>query len=86
MATYQPARLVQSKALEAEANELFARGTNASDISSTYVRVTVFVAAALFFAAISKTFQMRNLRLITLGLAIILLLFGVVNLIPLPIA
>jgi hypothetical protein len=50
------------------------------------VRVTVFVAAALFFAAISKTFEVRNLRLITLGLAILLLLFGVVNLIPLPVA
>jgi hypothetical protein len=83
---YQPAHLVESEELEAEADQLFAKGTNASDVSSAYVRVTVFVAAALFFAAISKSFQIRNLRLITLGLAIILLLFGVVNLIPLPIA
>lgn len=83
---YQPAHLVESEELEAEADALFTKGTNASDVSSAYVRVTVFVAAALFFAAISKTFQIRGPRLITLGLAIILLLFGAINLAPLPIA
>lgn len=83
---YRPTNLVESEDLQAQADVLFTKGANASDVSSAYVRVTVFVAAALFFAAISKTFEVRNLRLITLGLAIVLLLFGVVNLIPLPIA
>lgn len=84
MPDYRPARLAQSAALEAEADELFARGVNASDVSGQYVRASLFVAAALFFAAISKTFEVRNLRLIVIGLSAALLLFGLISLAPLP--
>jgi hypothetical protein len=53
-------------------------------VSGQYVRASLFVAAALFFAAISKTFEVRNLRLIVIGLSAALLLFGLISLAPLP--
>lgn len=86
MPTYRPARLVKGAELEAQADALYAKGAAASDVSSLYVRATLFVAASLFFAAISKTFEVRKLRMVMLGLSIALLLFGVINLVPLPIA
>lgn len=69
--------------LEAEANKLFAEGFNAFEASGRYVRASLFVAA-LFFAAISKTFEVRGLRVIVVGLSAALLLFGLISLLPLP--
>lgn len=86
MPDYRPARLAQSAALDAEADELFARGVNASEVQGYYVRASLFVAAALFFAAISKTFEVRNLRMIVVGLSAALLLLGAASLLPLPVA
>lgn len=83
---YAPARSQRAAELEAEADALYAKGVTASDISSAYVRASLFVAASLFFAAISKTFEVRNLRVITLGLAVALLLLGALSLIPLSVA
>ncbi len=86
MPDYQPDRLAQSAALNAEADELFDRGVNAANVQGAYVRASLFVAAALFFAAISKTFEVRNLRIVVVGLSAALLLLGAVNLLPLPVA
>jgi len=86
LSIYRPRRSAQSAELEAEADALFARGSDASDVSSSYVRVTLYMAAALFFAAISKSFEERSLRFVTIGISVALLLFGAVNLLPLPLA
>jgi hypothetical protein len=83
---YQPARLTQAAQLEAEADALFATGLDASATAGEYVRASLFVAAALFFAAISKTFEVRNLRLIVVGLSAALVLIGAFSLLPLPVA
>lgn len=86
MPDYQPARLAQSEALNAEADALFDKGVNAASVQGAYVRASLFVAAALFFAAISKTFEVRTLRVIVAGLSAALLLFGAASLLPLPVA
>lgn len=43
-----------------DADALYAKGSHASDVSGLYVRATLFIAASLFFAAISKTFEERS--------------------------
>lgn len=85
MAEYQSRQQAESALLEQEANALTDRANQALDTSSRYVRTTLFLASALFFAAISKTFDLRGLQIATLVIAGGLLLLGVLFIIPLPI-
>jgi hypothetical protein len=65
------------RGLTERAEERFATGEAANGYSDTYTASTLFLAAALFFAAISERFDYRRARLVLLGLACVGLIAGV---------
>jgi hypothetical protein len=77
MPEYQPPSEEQARDLTERAEEKFARGEAANGYSDTYTASTLFLAAALFFAAISERFDYRRARLVLLGLACTGLIAGV---------
>ena len=70
--------------LEAQATALFDAGNDANEWGDQYVLNTVFLASALFLAGISDRFSWRVLRTVVLGLASSLVVFGIFNVIRLP--
>ena len=72
--------------LETRATELFAEGEHANKTSDDYAFSTVLLATVLFFAGIATRFEWQPLRWVLLGVGIVLLVFGVYNLLSLPIA
>ena len=71
--------------LEAQAAALFDRGVGANQQADDYVLNTVFLAAALFFAGIASRFAWRAAERATLGLAVVSLAYGVINLARYPV-
>jgi hypothetical protein len=70
--------------LETQATALFEAGNDANEWGDQYVLNTVFLASALFLAGISERFSWRVLRTVVLGLAGSLVVFGIFNVIRLP--
>jgi hypothetical protein len=80
MPQYQQPGLKRSAALDEQATEAFADGSEAGETSDDYVRVTVFLASVLFLTGISTQFKLRGIRFALLGVAAALLIFSVVQL------
>ena len=70
--------------LERKADERFADGQRANDISDAYGQGSVILALALFMGGITQTFDTRKTRVMLLGLATFCLLLGVVRILGLP--
>jgi len=70
--------------LETQATALFEAGNDANEWADQYVLNTVFLASALFLAGISERFSWRVLRTAVLVLASSLVMFGIFNVIRLP--
>jgi hypothetical protein len=81
---YAPAKFKQAETLEQQAGEAQARGQQAGETVARYVIATLFVAASLFFAGISRSFNYRSVRLVLVAASMFLFLAGLLNSIGLP--
>ena len=86
MEEYQVASMQEAEQLEEEASVLFAKGEQANQTSDDYAFSTVLLATVLFFAGIATRFEWQPIRWVLLAIGIGLLVFGVYNLLSLPIA
>jgi len=86
MEEYQVASRQEAIKLEEEASALFAAGEQANQTSDDYAFSTVLLATVLFFAGIATRFEWQPIRWVLLAIGIGLLIFGVYNLLSLPIA
>ena len=71
-------------ALSAQADAHFNEGQPAAGTADKYVRLTVFLAAVLFLVGIGSRFPVRAARYGLLGVAAVLLVIAVVQLLSLP--
>lgn len=85
MPEYEVPARAEALALQAQADALFQKGQRANEISDRYIRVTVILAAALFFAGIGQVFRSLPVRVVLLGVAIASCLWGVATLVGLPV-
>ena len=81
---YRIAQQSAANALDAKADEHFSEGQSAAATADKYVRLTVFLAAVLFLVGISSHFPVRVARYGLLGMASLLLLVSVIQLLGLP--
>ena len=81
MPSYHNASLEQGSKLDAQATSAFDAGSHARDVGDKYVRVTVLLAVVLFLIAVSQRFDIRNVRLGIIGLAMLVLAFSLVQLV-----
>ncbi|TET39350.1 MAG: hypothetical protein E3J69_00580 [Anaerolineales bacterium] len=86
MEEYQVASMQEAEQLEEEASALFDEGEQANQTSDDYAFSTVLLATVLFFAGIATRFEWQPIRWVLLAIGIGLLIFGVYNLLSLPIA
>jgi hypothetical protein len=70
--------------LDARASEEFHDGQKDAEHGDDYVRITVFLAAVLFLVGISTHFPLRVARYGLVGMATVLLILAVVQLLGLP--
>lgn len=83
---YRSADLVRSAALDAAADHLYQKGTDAKTNDDRFILATVFFAAVLFFAGISLRLDWWPLRVAILSMALVLLVGGTVFVFTLPVA
>jgi hypothetical protein len=84
MRQYRNPHLVTAAQLNDRAAAAFARGTAARDNSDNYVRDTVLFAAVLFLLAIAQRFRLRNVRVATSMVALVLFVYTAVSVAQLP--
>ena len=82
---YVLADAVKADKLEKQGDELFVQGKDATENADNYVFVTVFFAVVLFFSGVSLRFEWFRLRVAMLATAAAFLLWGVVQLLGLPV-
>jgi hypothetical protein len=63
---------------------IFSRGESAAGTGDKYVRLTVFLAAVLFLVGIGSRFPVRSARYGLIGVAALLLVVSMVQLLSLP--
>jgi hypothetical protein len=76
---------LESRNLEALAEDFSAEAQEANRVRDDYVLGSVFFASVLFFGGISSKFRSLNVRVTLLGAGAVMLLFGVVQVVGLPI-
>ncbi len=86
MANYNPANRQAAATRQDEAAALQAESRAAAEYAELYVRNTLFLASALFFIGMSRTFTAYKVRLALEILAAILLVIGLVNTFSVPTA
>lgn len=84
MAQYKNANAAAATHLEAIATEHFKRGVETRDRSDDYVRVTVFLATALFLTALSQRFNFIGPRAVIVAIAAVLMVASVFLVLRLP--
>jgi hypothetical protein len=84
MPEYQQPKLAEAQALDAEADQHFAEGSDAGKTSDDYIRATVFLASVLFIVGISTQFKGSGVRYGLVALGLLLLVWSVVQLGQLP--
>jgi len=82
---YVLANSVKADKLEKLGDVRFEQGKEATEHADDYVFVTVFFAVVLFFAGISLRFQWYPMRLLILGLGVVMLGYGAIRLLSLPV-
>jgi len=73
-----------SKADDKQADQQFAKGTEAGSTGDKYVRDTVFLATVLFLVGISSHFPVRQGRYGLIAVGAVILVFAVVQVLGLP--
>ena len=84
MPQYRVPQQALGVALSARADALFSKGQSAAGTGDKYVRLTVFLAAVLFLVGIGSRFPVRVARYGLVGVAAVLLVISVVQLLALP--
>ncbi len=84
MPQYHIPQEAQGRALNAESNTYFSEGQAAAGTADKYVRLTVLLAAVLFLVGIGSRFPVRAARYGLVGVAAVLLIVSVVQLVGLP--
>jgi hypothetical protein len=74
----------QAKFYDVQADAAFTKGSDAGSTADKYIRDTVFLATVLFLVGISGHFRIRQARLGLIGIAGLLLVFSVIQLLGLP--
>jgi hypothetical protein len=74
----------QAKTYNAQANAEFSAGQSAAGTADKYVRLTVFLAAVLFLVGIGSRFPVRVARYGLVGVAGVLLVISIVQLVGFP--
>jgi hypothetical protein len=75
----------EAKKLASEAEQLFAEGEAANEISDKYVLNSVFLATCLFFIAIGERFEWVPVRVAILVMATVMLIYGLYHIAVYPI-
>ncbi len=78
MPQYRQPGLARAKALDRQADEAFAAGSEAGSTADDYVRTTVVLAVVLFLVGISTQFPLRGVRYGLIGVGGVLLVVSVV--------
>jgi hypothetical protein len=84
MPQYRQPGLERAKALDERADEAHVAGLAAADHGNKYVRTTLLLATVLFLVGISTRFPLHGARYGLIGLATLLLVIAVVQLVELP--
>lgn len=86
MPQYHNPAAAGAQQLDALATATFQKGTDARDSGDKYVRSTILFATILFVVAMSQRFKVPNVRRTLLGVAFVLLAYGVINVLTFPVA
>jgi hypothetical protein len=84
MPQYRVPQQAQARTLNARADALFAEGESSANTEDKYVRLTVLLAAVLFLVGIGSRFPVRVARHGLIGVASVILIISVVELLGLP--
>jgi hypothetical protein len=84
MRQYRIPQQAAGLALSTQADAYFESGQSAAGTADKYVRLTVFLAAVLFLVGIGSRFPLRAARYGLVGVAAVLLLISIVQLLSLP--
>jgi hypothetical protein len=84
MPQYRIPEEAQAKALTARSSTYFTEGQDAADTADKYVRLTVLLAAVLFLVGIGSRFPLRAARYGLTGIAAVILVISVAQLLALP--
>ena len=84
MPEYRNPSLEEARRLNAQASAAFQAGTAARETADRYVRVTVIFALVLFLVAVGQRFRIPGVRVGAMGLAVGLLIYGLVTAATLP--
>jgi hypothetical protein len=84
MPQYKVPQAAQARILTAQANAYFSEGESAAGTADKYVRLTVVLAAVLFLVGIGSRFPVRVARYGLVGVAAVMLVVSVVQLLALP--
>jgi hypothetical protein len=84
MPQYRLPQAAQGQALTVKADDYFTEGASAAATADKYVRLTVLMAAVLFLVGIGSRFPIRAARYGLVGVAGVLLVISVVQLLSLP--
>jgi hypothetical protein len=86
MPQYQAPGALQSAVYDHQADEEYAKGQDAGHTADDYVRATVILASVLFLVGISTHFRLRGVRIGLISVGLVLLIFGVIEVLTLPVA
>lgn len=84
MPEYRNPSLEEARRLNAKASGAFQAGTATRETADRYVRVTVVFALVLFLVAVGQRFRLAGVRMGAMGLAVGLLVYGLVTAATLP--
>jgi hypothetical protein len=84
MPQYHNPLIERAKALDAHATDVFEQGTKSRETGNKYVRATVLLATVLFLIALSQRFRLPGVRVAILGVAFVLLVLVLSQLITYP--
>jgi hypothetical protein len=86
MPQYRPAPLAAAAVADADADRLFAEGSEAKTNDDDHILATVFFAAVLFLAAVSLRLEWLRLRFVVLGFGTVVFVGALVFVLTLPTA
>ena len=83
---YLTRQFADSTAADAAAEEALVRSREAADIAGNFIRTTIILASALFFAGVTPNFRARFARVLLLFAAMLLLAIGIAFIADYPVA
>ena len=84
MPKFRSAHAEEAIQLDAQASQLFEKGTQARERSDDYVRLTVTLATILLLTSVSQRFKIHSIRLALVAVSVLLLCYPVFRIFTLP--